>query len=306
MRKITQLFFNVYIYAILGIVCSFYFCCSTTISEGEIRYNQNNLPFNHVLIGKENIVWDTGSASSVFFQDFAPWKIFWRSITVLDGYGHEALEWLYYSPSMKFDAITITNISYLLINEEKVSARIKNLNTMGILGMNVISKANWLINLADSTLHIMNRKNEYAVTDIPKLSLTYREDRTPETTLTIAGIDINDVLIDSGSDVDMILLEKDIEQINYYFFPADTTTRTSSSLYAENILEKKYIYHNIAINGYTFDKLGIVQGGSSRRLIGMGFFQKFDKVFLNTKKKEFQFYRFYCADCSACKAINKK
>ena len=301
MRKITQLLSNMYIYAILGIICSFYFCCSTTISEGKkIRYNQNNLPTNYILIGKENILWDTGTQICLFFQDFAPWKMFLNPIPT-HGYGSWTLEWLYYSPSIRFDSICINNIVYSLVNEDKLSTFVRNLNIMGIMGMNVIGRANWLIDFKDSSLHIMTKNDEYAVTDMPQLSLTYRRSRTPKTTLNIAGITINDILVDSGFDADIMLLEKEIEQINRYILPIDTTTRSSSGLYAENILEKKYIYHNITINGYTFDKLGIVQGGSSRRLIGMGFFQKFDKVFLNTKKKEFQFYKIrHCEKCKNC------
>ena len=305
MRKIAQLFSNIYVYAILGIICSFYFCCSTTISEGEIRYNQNNLPTNYILIGKENILWDTGAQRSTFLQNFVVRKIFLYPVTMFDTHGHRSWEWFYYSPSMRFDLICINNIAYNLVNEDKVAAWLRNLNIMGILGMNVISRANWLIDFTDTTLHIMNRNDELPVTDIPKLSLTYKKDRTPETTLTIAGIAINDVLIDSGCNVDMTLFEKDIEQINRYILPIDTAATSSSGLYTEDIPGKMYIYHNITINGYAFDKMEIVES-NTRRLIGMGFFQKFDKVFLNTKKKEFQFYRFYCADCSACKAINKK
>lgn len=270
--------------------CLFCLGCTTKISdEKKIKYNRNNLFTKYILIGNEHILWDTGAEGSVFFQDFASRKIKLGSKTLIDYNKQKSETPLFYSPSIVFDSMRINNIHYLLVPENEVAIGIKNYGIMGILGMNVIGKANWLIDFTDTTLYILKQKNMPEITIIPNLLLPYQQIKVPIATLVIAETAISNVIIDSGSEADLIFLESDIEQINRYFPPIDITNYFSSSLYNDNIPEKKYKYQNITVNGYTFDELEIVQG-KTNRLIGMGFFRKFNKVFLNTKEKEFCFY----------------
>ena len=55
------------------------------------------------------------------------------------------------------------------------------------------------------------------------------------------------------------------------------------------IPSKQYVYTNIKINNTFFDTLTITEG--EKRLIGIGFFRKFDKVFWDSGKKEVRFYK---------------
>jgi hypothetical protein len=158
----------------------------------------------------------------------------------------------------------------------------------GILGMNVISRASWIIDFSESSIQILSENDTMLLNQKPAFVLSYKTAR-PKTILTIQGEEIEDVLIDSGSDADMVLCESDIKKINQHIQPIGTNNYQSAGLYSDiKSKEEQYTYKNVNINGYEFDMLDIVQG--SRRKIGIGVFRKFDKVYLNTQEKIFRFY----------------
>jgi hypothetical protein len=265
-------------------------CCSQTkIAGNAFPYNRDNTKLNYILIGKENILWDTGADITLFFHDFAAHKQFVFPVIVTDYGKKRSVAPVYFSRDINLEPLSINHVFYLLKKQDAISPAMKQLEIGGILGMNVISRAHWLIDFTTHSVRILSDTAEFTNSNDPKLILSYYKRKQPKTRLSVQGIDTKNIIIDSGSTADMILFASDIEKINKHILPVDTVDYRSSGLYADSIREKQYIYHNISINGYTMDTLHIVQG-NSRRLIGMGFFRKFDKVYLNTQEKTFRFY----------------
>jgi len=87
------------------------------------------------------------------------------------------------------------------------------------------------------------------------------------------------------------LPKSDIEEINKKYKPVDTLEAHSYGTHSISpVIGNCYVYDTIMINNIYFKNVQIIEGNNDRRLIGFGFFKRFDKVYLNTKEKEFCFY----------------
>jgi hypothetical protein len=255
------------------------------ITYGKFCYNPE---LKCIILGDENITWDTGSGWTLFFQDFVAHKIPVIPTIGIDVYGKRVITFLYFSRSLNVASITLKNIFYNTIKRNKISSFTRQSGIGGIFGMNVINRANWIIDFQDGSIEATPRKDAVLSGLEPKFSLSYNKRKYPKTTIVIQGMEIKNVLIDSGSSADLALREADIRELNRKVQPVDSATYYSSGLFTDSISKKKYLYKNIVINNYRFDTLVISQDNESS--IGIGFFRKFDKVYLNTREKLFLFY----------------
>jgi hypothetical protein len=256
------------------------------ITPGKFFYGKNS---TKILIGKENIIWDTGATMTIFFQDIATHKNKICYIIIRDSERNWAAVPFYFSREVELASFTIKDVFYSIEAKENISPFMKKFGFGGILGMNIISQANWVIDFSEGSIQVVSPKDTTLFNQKPAFILSYKKTERPKATLTLQWVEIEDVLIDSGSDASIILCESDIEEINQYIQPIDTSNYQSAGLYSENKhIEYQHTYKDMNINGYKFDMLNIVQG--PRRKIGMGFFRKFDKVYLNTEEKIFRFY----------------
>jgi hypothetical protein len=282
---------SLYIRVLLFTVFAFAF---TVVRGGEPKITCGKLCYNPkfacIILGDENIIWDTGSSGTLFFHDVAACKIPVVPTIGVDGYGKRAITFLYFSRSLKVASITMKNIFYNIVKQNKISSPIRQSGIGGIFGMDIINRANWIIDFSAGSIQAMPREDTVLLNREPEFSISYNRRKYPRTTLTIQGITIKDVLVDSGNSADMTLLELDIRKINQKTQPVDSITYRSSGLFTgDTIQQKQYRYKNIVINNYKFHKLKITQHDTERS-IGIGFFRKFDKVYLNTKEKMFYFY----------------
>jgi hypothetical protein len=266
----------------------FLYFFQTEITNESAIYNNSGSP--EITIGENPILWDTGTEETILFHDFTEEK-YWIGLSLVFDYNKNwRILRRYFSREIHLGPFTIKNVLYAMEEaKEKLAPSIKSSGKAGILGMNAIGKANWLIDFSGKYIQTIPQNDTVSFQKQPKFSLSYQKTKRPETVLTIQGCEIKDILIDSGSDDDMAMLESDIRQIKRNLLPTDSTDCMRSGLYSDSIPEYRYIFHNIVINGHQFDSLNIRQS-KTRRLIGMGFFQKFDKVYLNTKEKIFVFY----------------
>jgi hypothetical protein len=288
--------FKRYFMVLCGIIAALFFIVwcliktvQPTITTGKFFYGKNS---TIILIGKENIIWDTGAVETIFFQDFAAHQNKICCISpaiVFDSKRDWSVTSFYFSREVELSPFTIKNIFYLIETKESISPFMKKRGFGGVLGMDIISQANWVIDFSEGSIQIPSEKDTILFNQKPGLMLSYKKTVRPKAPLTIQGVEIEDLLIDSGSESGLVLCESDIKKINQYIQPVDTSNYESSGLYSQNKhIEVQYTYKDMNINGYDFDMLNIVQG--TRRKIGMGFFRKFDKVYLNTQEKTFRFY----------------
>jgi hypothetical protein len=256
------------------------------ITYGKFCYNTK---FKVIRLGGEDIIWDTGSGWTLFFQDFSAHKISIMPTMVVDDYGKRKITFLHFSRSLKIASITLKNIFYNTIKQNKISSSMRQSGIGGVFGMNVINRAHWIIDFLEGSIEAIPRKDTILSGREPKFSLSYGSRRFPKTVLVVQGIAIKNVLIDSGSSADLVLREADIQELNRKVQPVDSVTHYSFELLTDSIPTKKYLYKNIVVNNYRFDTLAVSQDNENS-IIGIGFFRKFDKVYLNTDKKMFLFY----------------
>jgi predicted aspartyl protease len=207
---------------------------------------------------------------------------------VVDDYGKRKITFLHFSRTLKVASITLKNIFYNTIKQSKISASMRQSGIGGVLGMNVINRAHWIIDFLEGYIEAIPRKDTVLSGLEPKFSLSYGSSRVPKTAIVVQGIEIKNALIDSGSSSDLALRESDMRELNQKVQPIDSAIYYSSELLTDSIPKKKYLYKDIVINNYRFDTLSIRPDNTT--LIGIGLFRKFDKVYLNTDKKMFLFY----------------
>ena len=155
--------------------------------------------------------------------------------------------------------------------------------------MNVINRATWLVDFAEKTIQIIPHSSPAPIEQSPALCLPYRRPRVPKTSLVVEGVEVKNVLMDTGASGDLYLPKAVLEQLHRNIRPIDSTEVVATCLYTDSIRRKAYRYSNVTVNGCLFSTLTIYQSKST--VMGMGFFQRFDQLYLDTKKRELQLYR---------------
>ncbi len=264
-----------------------YYCFWGFPTRIEIKDNAINENSNQIILKNSRLVWDTGADGTIFFKDFNQRKIIIGLANVSDFHKKSTIRKRYFSITLIADSILFKNLVYNEISIDNISQGVQYLAINGILGMNVIANYNWLLDFWKNT--ISNFDKSYNYSDLDVLRLEYKSKLKPCTKIEIEGIKFDNIFIDSGLDTDLTLLSSDIEQINQYIAPDTIFNTSSSGLFSDSIIESKYQYSNIMIDNIKFDKLYITEG--KKRLIGIGFFRKFDCVFWDSGNREVRFYR---------------
>lgn len=272
---------------ILCIAGAIIYCYWFFPTKIELKNNAIDENHNHIILKNSKLCWDTGANATAFFKDFGQKKFLFMFATVFE-YGHKIrFQKVKYSNHIEKDFIILKNIIYLDVDSQNTAQWIKNKEISGIVGMNIISKYNWIVDFDKNILQNLSKTTTY--NHIPQFTLRYSNTMKPKTTVSIGGVKLNNILIDSGFNIDITLLSRDIEQINQRIAPDTIFNTSSSGLFSDSIVESKYQYSNIMIDNIKFDKLYITEG--NRRLIGIGFFRKFDRVFWDSGNREVRFYR---------------
>jgi hypothetical protein len=262
----------------------------TGISGIRVNYPMKEIRSKLLCVGDENLIWDTGSSQTLFLENINNHKrIFLGYISQTDVANILKKEKVYFSPVVKLSSFTAKNIMYIQMDKQDIVilSKATGINVEGIIGMDLIGTENWLIDFENSTMQILPQNEMLPL--MSELCVNYNDyNMLPTANFAIQNIEIDSVLIDSGTSDELFLYKSDIDKINIYIAPVDSGRKNYSGLYSNREL-CFYIYRNITVNGYLIDKLQITV--SDKRILGLGFFHKFSKVFLDTKKQEFQFYK---------------
>ena len=256
-------------------------------TEIEVKDNHWEENESHIILKKSRLCWDTGASCTVLFNDFGQNKTIFAILPVFEYKNKMKFQKFLFSQDITADSVYLKNIIYTDIEKQNVSKWLQEANISGIIGMNVISNYNWLLDFDKKKLQNIPKTKSYKEEYDFKLAYLFRI--FPYTNITIEGTKTKRILIDSGFDTDIELLASDIEKINKKIQPDTIINTSSSGLFSNGIPSKKYIYSHIKVNDLSFDTLSINE--SKRRLIGIGFFRKFDKVFWDSGKKEVRFYK---------------
>ena len=272
---------------ILCIPSFFLWLNSPKISHTILSFDKNK----EKLFLNDLLLWDTGAAgSSLYTNDknkIPDKKVFGRTL-VFDTFNKARLQKLYYSS--QFSPILSLNINNFYFTIHDLPEIMKDTNVIGAIGMDVISKANWMIDFNSETVSILPQNGKPKTEDCPQLTLQYKRKKIPQTQLDFSVCKLEKVLIDAGCNGDLILLKSDVEIINKKYTPINIAQVTSYGIHSINpTIQNLYVYDSITINNICFKNVEIIEG-NVKRLIGFKFFKRFDKVFLDTKEKCFYFY----------------
>jgi len=261
-----------------------------TISQGTFTYNADEQK-RTINFGTENLLWDTGSDISLFFSPPYARKIRMGRVVTYDGARMRHIFPVWFSHRISVDSITIKNMLYVLPPQRKVPDAVMSTNEgkrSGIIGMNVINRANWLVDFVDKTIHIIPH-NGSTIEELPVLRLSYRRSKYPRVTLIVQGIEIENVLLDTGASGDLYLPKTVLERLHRNIHPIDSGYVLSTGLYTDDIRRRIYRYTDITVSGILLDTFTIRQAGSA--YIGMGFFERFNQLYLDTKNQEMLLYK---------------
>jgi hypothetical protein len=271
---------------IVSIPFIFTHCLNVTkISYTTLHFDKNK---NYLYLN--TLLWDTGAEGSIIYEehkDKIPNRIQIGFSLIFDAFNKMKFQRFYYSSQYNpVDFFYINNFFFTVTNQ---SEAMKSNNEMGLIGTDVIGKANWVIDFNSEKVEILPQKKIYKSKEKPQLTFQYNRKRRPKTQLNFFVCQFEDVLIDAGFDEEMALLKSDIEEINKTYKPINTFTVDRCGTYSTvPIVQNVYVYDSLIINNICFTNVQIIEG--NKRLIGFKFFKRFEKVFLNTKEKEFCFY----------------
>ena len=256
------------------------------VSHGTLHFDKNK----EKLFLNDSLLWDTGASGSLLYEKYIniiPHKIAIGYTWLFDSFNKIQLKKLYYSS--QFSPITSLNINNFCFIMYDLSEIMQDSTEIGLIGMDVISKVNWLIDFNSETASIFPQNEKYKAEN-PQLALQYKRNKRPKTQLDFSACKFEKVLIDAGSNCELTLLKSDIEIINEKYKPIDTLTVSTYGIHSTKpTIQNLYIYDTITINNVCFHNVEIIEG-SVKRVIGFKFFKRFEKVFLNTTEKRFYFY----------------
>jgi len=267
------------------------------LNPSEISYG--TLPFDknkEKLYLNDIILWDTGAGSSTMYKECEN-KIQYKRIPfcyvlVSDFFYKKRFQKLYYSSEYNLaDSLNIRNFYFLIPPKQPMEDfKYYNKGEIGFIGMDIIGKANWIIDFDLERIDILPQNKTHETTVSPQLIFEYKHNKEPRTQLDFSVCQLENILIDAGANCEITLLKSDIEIINEKCRLVDTLKGHSYGLHStEPIIQNVYVYDSITINNIYFNNIQIIEG--HRRIIGFGFFKRFDKVFLDTKEKRFCFYQ---------------
>jgi len=266
----------------------FLYLNSIKVSYGFFPFDKNK----EKLFLNDSLLWDTGATGSTIYEEHKDKihnKIQFGYHLGFDTFYKMRFHKLYYLSQFDIgDTLTIHNFSFKII-ENILPEEIKQSGEIGIIGMDVISKANWIIDFDLGKIDIISKNKTYKTKDQPQLVFKYKHTKKPKTQLDFSVCQVGKILIDAGFNGELSLLRSDIEKINGKYKPIDTLEMSVYGLYSISpIIQNCYVYDIVKINNIYFRNIQICE--SDNRLIGFKFFKRFNKVFLNTKEKEFCFY----------------
>jgi len=289
-RKYKILLITVGIIAILIISCYLLFSnrlILTRISYGNLYFDKNK----EILVLNDILRWDTGANGSVIFNEHRD-KIAEKQriglVSVQDSYAKKKFVFHWYLPHFNLgNSMKISRFFFSIV--QTIPLTVEECTAIGIIGMDVIGKANWIIDFNSGKIDVLPQNKIYKIQKQPRLTLKYKYELRPETQLDFSICQFENVLIDAGFDNEISLFKSDIEQINKKHKPVDTLISYRHGIFFANpVAQTIYIYDSLQINNICFNNVRILE--EDRRSIGLLFFKRFNKLFLNSKEKAFYFY----------------
>lgn len=179
------------------------------------------------------------------------------------------------SPELNYGTINVKNLLYK--TQESVSSK--------VIGMNIISKCNWFIDLENKQIKSLKLSNEFdqsIIKDCKSFDYTLSIENKPYIEFDMNGIMVKDILFDTGYDGFISVTPEIIEKLSKKYTP----NKYIRGQYAAFSISKVNMYRfpNVDFKEYwDTDSIDIVE--SSRNILGFKFFLNKKMIFLDNYNK---------------------
>ena len=286
-------------YTILFIVlcsltsCSFYKSINLTkTGEGKVSF----LYSKESLLLVERMIFDTGSELShvLDWSDLSySKKKRIGNIKIIGLEGTSFWEKIYYVESLYLDTINVRKTFVVQLDSSILEKPVLQILNSGIIGMNIISKSNWLIDFKNMTIESFSHNYINSLSSTPILKLSYRNKLHPQTSFFINNIQLKNILIDSGAEHALKLPASQKEEILQGSKILDSLSALNLGVYSTLEGAKpitKYRLEQLKVNDVIFEDIWIEFTDKQKPSVGLGFFRRFEKVYINTDDKYIAFY----------------
>lgn len=274
------------VFSLITICCLWYWWALWLIdgSKTKVTYTEFKMSDNNqFLMTDEGYIFDTGSNATLLYASKtvnACWLCFSFSID-----NKINISWVSYYYTKSCQVGKGFNVFGFVCQRPDTTVHSKVFpDIKGIIGTNVLRKANWLYSLK---LHKAAAFPLDSIVSIPDDAITfsYHEHwRLPLTDLAINGQILKNVLIDTGFDEDLLLKDGTDAPINLgEVIQQDSVERIAIN--SKWMLQKK-VFKSVKVNSKSYQNLNVILGGNSRNLLGLGFMRRFDYIFWDSKHKK--------------------
>lgn len=271
-------YYGLLVGAAIGMLIMSYILICYNIPISHFCASLNNEDCLQIQLSNKHYVFDTGANVTVICSDTIPGKsVFSISKDVTDIHGNKSRGKVYLLNHFKLGELE-TRFQTCIIKPEQYLFG----NVSGILGTDVISRADWCIDfkekkiMAGSTIpEHCDFMLEYNV----KNNLYYAD-------MKIGNLSVKDIMIDTGySRSDFVLEDKFRQRLNgFEFSKTDTCFSFTNAKEVYEIYSKsKCLLNDIYIEDVTFSF------SAGRNILGLDFFQRFSSVYIDSDN-----CRIYC------------
>ena len=279
---------------ICTVIATFSFSsCYRTHNISSIDYGKSAFSFNkygHILLDGDYF-FDTGAMVTLLIQhdslnmDNSKKTNFFQ--VVMDGSGKVKTEKLYFFENFSASDIQFNKAYFLMLSPETLSLTMQNAIQKGLIGMNFIKHANWLIDFKDSTIHCLSKDSIICIPENNVLILKYKNRYHPKIDLVIDNHKFKNLLFDTGLGGDLLLRKSDLSQIKKN--EALTKEISYSSLYkSDSTKQTTYMFEKLNVNDFIFTDIEVTE--YIKPMVGVSFVKRFNYLFIDTKNQVFYLY----------------
>lgn len=158
----------------------------------------------------------------------------------------------------------------------------KNDGTNGIIGMNILCRANWHFSFRDSFFESMPLDREMQIPS-HAIALSYDRNLRPKITVTIANQRYDNILIDMGCNSDFCFEAPVLKNIMTKTHPQKIAEDTSFCMYSfcESM---SYAFERLDIFGKAYQNIDMHE--SKINHVGMKFLSRFDHLFWDSRHRK--------------------
>lgn len=271
-KKIKLIFFITIGVVAIAFFVIVYFHLFTVIPKGKQSFRYVN---NHIVL-ESNYIFDTGASISLVY-DGNNRQIPLSFVLVSDYHKRKAIKPLVFRSGRAPYNDFVNNFFCV------VDTRFKNQNDsiIGIMGMNVIQRANWHFSFKDSTVEVLSLRDKINISD-KAICWKYKGRLVPKISINIGEITLDHFLLDMGTNDIFAIEPQNINHVlNSHNFIRSVDTVTG-------LLSREMVsifkFDNLLIDGETYQNISITE--APRNLVGLGFMRRFDHLFWDSKHKK--------------------